>query len=127
MPLLGRQPTPTAMMFHLEDRTTRLGDGLPGSYMPFNWRAYKAARALYQTMTVKEKRQHEAEHGRAAVARKRRLEADAKVAHRQKQDAKWLDERMNNMLNDKYLAQRLLDQQMRPAKKAMAGPWEGAR
>lgn len=127
MPLSSRQDAPTAMLFHLEDRTTRLGDGLPGSYLPFNWRAYKAARSLYQTMTTKEKQQYEAEHGRAAIARKKRLEADAMVANRQKEDAAWLRERMGNILNDEHMAQRLLDKQMRPEKKAMSGPWEGAR
>lgn len=127
MPLMGRQPAPTAMMFHLEDRTTRLGDGLPGSYLPFNWRAYKAVRALYQTLTTKQKQKHEAEHGRAAQARKRRLEADAMVRERQQKDAKWLDERMQNILNDEHIANRLVAQQMDARKTPMAGPWEGAR
>ena len=127
MPLMGRQASPTAMMFHLEDRTTRMGDGLPGSFLPFNWRVYKACRSLYQTLTTKEKRQHGDEHGRAAQARKRRLEADAMVQERQQRDSKWLDEKMTNMLNDKWLARRLAHQQLNPEKKPMAGPWEGAR
>ncbi len=127
MPLRGRQQSPTVMIMHLEDRTTRLGDGLPGSYLPFNWRVYGALRGLYQTLSTTEKKQLIHQKGRAAQARKKRIAADEMVRRRQRDDAAWLKQKVETIRNDEHIVRRLIHQQMNTEKTPMSGPWEGAR
>lgn len=75
LPLLYEGPygddfrRPNRMAMHIEDRTSRLGDGLPGGYLPFDWRVYHLFRVQYQEMTAQQKMayQKEAEERRLRV------------------------------------------------------------
>lgn len=71
-------PRPTHVDLHFEDRSTRIGDGLPGEYVPFDWRIYHGLRSLWQDWTASEKIRWMNENDRAAKARRTReaIEAD---------------------------------------------------
>lgn len=67
---------PTQMDLHLEDRTTRTGDGRPGRYLPFDWRVYYALRANYQRLTAREVINYLEVHGEAEVKKRVQKAAD---------------------------------------------------
>jgi hypothetical protein len=89
MPLRGRKKRPQVMLFHHEDRRGRLGDGLPGSYLPFDWRVYKAVRSLYQEMSESQKLRYidDVEKREKAALVKA---ADERTDQRWKEDGEWL-------------------------------------
>jgi hypothetical protein len=76
MPSSVFMPRPTHMDLHFEDRSARRGDGLPGEYVPFDWRIYHGLRALWQDWTTGEKMRWLAENDSAAKARRNRLKIE---------------------------------------------------
>jgi hypothetical protein len=78
LPSSTYMPRPTHLDLHFEDRSLRPGNGLPGEYIPFDWRIYHGMRALWQDWTAKEKIRWITENDSAAKARTRRekIEAD---------------------------------------------------
>jgi hypothetical protein len=113
-PLLKR---PTHMNLHLEDRTTRKGDGLPGQHLQFDWRVYYALRSMYDEFSADQLEAYDAEHGREAQARRRLEVAQSRSAQRERDDRPWLKRKMENILSEmpnelrKKLAERALKRQ----------------
>jgi len=118
MPTYSNAPRPTHMDLHLEDRTQRIGDGLPGGYVPFDWRQYHGLRAMYDEWSDKQKLQFVEEHGAAAKARLARKKAEAFVAERFATKGHELKGHVARF--DKTDAERLLKEQ---EPKVMVGPW----
>lgn len=109
-------PQPTHVDLHLENRKERTGDGLPGAFVPFDWRVYHALRASYREWEFKDAKRYMDEKGERALAQQARLAALERVAERVRKDGKWLKERFSRI--DKHDAERLISQAMEKQKRA---------
>jgi hypothetical protein len=112
VPTWGPIVHPNHMDMHLENRSARKADGLPGPLIPFDWRVYRALRAAYQDWTAKEKRKFIEENDRAAIARKNRIAAERRVAERHEKDRAFLQGHVQNI--DRHDMARLLKQATDP-------------
>lgn len=118
-PTVGPIRYVTHMDLHLEDRALKKGNGLPGGYMPFDWRVYTVLRRRYNEWTFKQRVRHVEEHGEAARSRKARLAAERRVDERTEREAPWLKRRLESItLSD--VKQLLAKEQER---KPIVGPW----
>lgn len=106
VPTWGPILHPNHMDMHLEDRSTRKGDGLPGAFLPFDWRVHKALRAAWQDWSEKEKIRFITDNDRAAVARRNREAASRRVQERHRRERAWLKGHVDNI--DKHDAERIL-------------------
>jgi len=88
---------PTQMDLHLEDRTTRRGDGLPGTFLPFDWRVYYGLRSMYQLMTVSELLAYLDKHGTPARAEAKMLQASERTAAIAKAATPWLKAKLESI------------------------------
>lgn len=92
----GDSVRPTHMDLHLEDRSSRRGDGLPGKYLPFDWRLYQVLRSQYQRWTVSEVLQA---IQRPYEEKQRQVDkAGERTAHIVRRNESWLKQRMDNIL-----------------------------
>lgn len=121
MPTYSNAPRPTHMDLHLEDRNQRKGDGLPGAYVPFDWRQYHGLRALYDEWTDKQKVTWLQQNDRAAQARRAREKAQARVEERWARHGHELKGHLSRL--DKTDAERLIQKQQQPQRKIHVGPW----
>jgi hypothetical protein len=105
-PTWCNMPQPTHIDLHLENRRARRGDGLPGEYIPFDWRVYYALRSSYQEWTGAQIERFLAENDAAAQAQKRREAAEARVQERFRKEGARLMEHWSRI--DKHDAERLI-------------------
>lgn len=108
VPTWGPVLHPNHMDMHLEDRSARRGDGLPGTFIPFDWRVHKALRAAWQDWTQTEKVRFIQENDRAAVARRNRLAAEQRIRERHHEDRRFLKRHVEGI--DRHDMERILRQ-----------------
>lgn len=82
MPSTGALLYPNHMNFHVMDGRTRKGDGLPGEYLPFDYRVFKIARDLYDKWSLRENLLWLRDNGAAAKATRAREAAERRVNER---------------------------------------------
>jgi hypothetical protein len=88
---------PTHMDFHLEG--PRRGNGLPGEYIPFDWRVYHIIRSMHQRWSDAERERYVAENSEEARAKKAVAAADARTDQRWKDDRPWLRARLESLFS----------------------------
>jgi hypothetical protein len=124
VPTWGPILQPNHMDMHLEDRTTRKGDGLPGTFIPFDWRVHKALRAAYQEWTTAQKIRYVEENDRVAVARRNRIAAERRVEERHHEDRRFLKNHMEKI--DRHDAERIIAKINDPERKPFVDLGGGA-
>lgn len=85
----GSAVRPTQLDFHVEHRNGF--GGLPGDYMPFDWRVYRILRSAYNEWSWKERKQYQDEHGEEARKKQERAAAEEHAAYVAKTDEAWLN------------------------------------
>lgn len=96
--LHGSSERPTQLDFHVEHRNGVRG--LPGGYMPFDWRVYRILWSTYNEWTWREREDYRAEHGEEARKAAERKKAEEHSDYVIQQDSAWLNRHVEQFDDD---------------------------
>jgi hypothetical protein len=94
----GSIERPTQLDFHVEHRNGF--GGLPGEYLPFDWRVYRILRSTFNEWTWKEREDYRTEHGEEAQKAAARQAAEAEKAYAAKTDEAFLQRHIDQFDDD---------------------------